>query len=235
MPAAMYAGPFPGKVGPRGQGRRIDRKIQIRRQIIEVDAALRSPSKAARGDGQLEALRGARPAQIHRGRQRAQAGQLQNILQGSAGRFVQIQRGVHPFPIESQLQVVFAVAVDAMCRGIDDHVLDRAQMRVAAQRQRRGRAGELSAKFHRIDRQCGDVDARYGHGAAAGRVGRRFREAFHVDGGGMQGLDLDTARQQCHGRPVDRHLLGGEPNTAIIAELQAFESQSVRKRTVQSR
>ena len=137
---------------------------------------------------------------------------------------MQIQGRIHALRIEPQLHVIIPIAPDPLRGSVDDHVLHRPQMRIAAQDQRCRRAGERRLELQQIDRQLRDVDARDGGGAAA-RIGRCFRKTLHIHGRRMQRLDLQTARQQRRRRPVERHPLGGQPDPAIIAELQPLDSQ----------
>ncbi len=160
MPAPPDADTPPGKIRPRRRRRRIEGKFEIRRQIVHVQGALRTAMQGAGIKGQVESLRGAQPAQIHRCRQRAQARHLQQILQRSAGRLVQIQRRIHPFRIEAQLQIIIPLAVDAPRRGADHHVQHGTQMGIAAHPQRRGSAGKLRSEIEQVDGDACRIDVR---------------------------------------------------------------------------
>ena len=233
MPAALHGDPVPRQVRPRAHRGRLQIEVEITRQVIDIDIAAGAAVQRTGIDRQLQALGRPGAAQVQRRGERAQSRQLQQVLQRTAGRLIQLQHGIHAFRIELQVQDIVANPAYAVRIHLDDHIGERAQADCSPQQQRRRHDAELRPQIELVDRHARGVDMRYGRWTGSRRA-RAFGNALHDDFGRLETIDLHSPREQRERRPAQCYAIGGQPYSAAIAELQLVERQFARQRSAQS-
>ena len=128
VPAALHGDPVPRQVRPRAHRGRLEIEVEITRQVIDIDIAAGAAVQRPGIDRQLQALGRPGAVQVQRRGQRTQSRQLQQVLQRTAGRLIQLQHGIHAFRIELQVQDIVANPAYAVRIHLDDHIGERAQV-----------------------------------------------------------------------------------------------------------
>jgi hypothetical protein len=182
LPVPIERQTLPLQVRPRAHLRRGNRIVESRRSSAQVDAAPHLRFQLAGRELEIDLLGIARSSDADIGRQGAEAGHLENVLERAARRLMRAQRAVHALRIEAQIERVIAgpVAIDSMRLHVHARILERDHAPVAGDRQGRRSADERRPELYHVDREPVDVDVRDERFARAGRA-RRQRRAFHVE------------------------------------------------------
>ena len=185
-------------------------------------ARLRSVRSALRGagDGGVQGER----AQVRQG---GQAGHQ------AAGRLGRVQHRADRGGIQVCVQAVGARAVQPVDRQPGARVVQRRNLRRAGQMQGGRVAGDSGAEGQPRHVEGVQIHVhRQGEAAFGGRRGlggRGYGQALQIHAGGAQAGDVCRAAEQRQRRPVERHVVQGQPGAPRVAHFQMRQAQRVRE------